>query len=363
MSWEDAIQAHEGQQYTKLFEIPFQRPDGLQDNVAAVTPDGRAVVGRVARHKDNPLDVIQQQVYIMSPNGEQHLAVQRPGPARQITALQTHTNNIVWRETSSTNLYAEDWELYGYKDGTTRHLASSRDYVTEDQPMPHEYHPVSIDNDNAYLTVVHPRPTGQDHYTTIISVPLTGGPATTRVEGAYLPTATDQGLYYATSPYIAKTANTTDDTHIWYQPNNQTPPERIHTQPTDPAKTITSMCATTTTLAWLTNDQTDNGHGTVTIRPKDAPDRTIHLKSSGRASHLTCTDGIITWDDGLDDEPIGQYVYTPTTHTLWKTDATRAPGITTQGNIIAWCLPNPDTDSMWRNRSTIIVRWHTEHTA
>jgi hypothetical protein len=353
MSWEDAIQAHEGQQYTKLFEIPRQRPDGLHDGVDAVTPDGRAVVGRVDHNEENPLDLIQMQVYIMSPNNEQHLDVQRPGPARQITALRTHGKSVVWRETSSTNLHSADWELYGYLDGgTPLHLASSRDYVTEDQPRTHEYSPVSIDSRSVYTTVVLPRPSGKDHYTTIVSVPLAGGSATTLIEGAYLPTATDEGIYYVTSPYISKTAETTDDTHIWYQPHSQAPPERIHTQPTDPAKTITSMCATDTALAWLTADESDEGHGIVTIRPKDAPDRSIRLKGSGRASLLSCGDGTVTWDDGLDDEAHGQYV-----------DATRAPGITAEGPIVSWGLPNPDPDSMWPTRATIIVRWHTAHTA
>jgi hypothetical protein len=71
----------------------------------------------------------------------------------------------------------------------------------------------------------------------------------------------------------------------------------------------------------------------------------------------------VTWDDGLDDEAHGQYVYTPTADILWKVDATRAPGIAAEGPIVSWGLPNPDPDSMWPTRATVIVRWHTAHTA
>lgn len=298
------------------------------------------------------------QFVIKSKDSERVVPKVLDGPNRTMSDIDVSPEQaIAWTEVTSNYYDDEDWELFGMDtSGTPRHLGSWKSFGDEPPPYPPEGSPIAVNRTRAYLTAPMPYtlPSGQeDFYTSIVSAPLDGSAKlTVAVPDAYLPATGPQGLHYAKT-YGVTRGMKEGKAELWVAPPDGGKHRLLHTEPLTKNQQVRGQCVAGDTLVWATgNGHEDVGH--ISIKPPNGPIKTIPLNQSAWQPGLSCTPDWIAWG-GTSSGDRGQYLYSLTTHTLWKLGVnTVQSSIMMNGKTIAWSIPPAQTGDPVSYR---VARW------
>lgn len=322
-------------------------------SIAAVSSSDRLVTStRPGTGTSGPLLTGTTQIGWWPLNGEPTMitAPKPPGPS-QLVAADAHDDTVIWRETRSTNLEAEDWRILAQSpaSGPAAHVIASYDdyYGADVVPMFNDdRNPVAVVNDRAYWSIrdwpadapnapkqrggLYPdRPTYR-----ILTASLNGSQKIRQVAlGAYGPARAGDQLIYIADDRLTS-GRTSGMARIVETDGSRS--RTVHRlEATTHATKITMTCGTDTYIAWAA---TLHGKDEINVLPHGAKSpRRIRLRSTGASTEIGCGDDFIAWGRGSGRGDASMYLYDIATRKKTVLGATRAYArVHAQGDTLAY---------------------------
>lgn len=273
-----------------------------------------------------------------------------PGPS-QLVAADVHDDTVVWRDTRSTNLEAEDWRILAQSpDGgpDARVIASYDDYYEpDDVPMLNpDRHPLALVGDRAYWSIAD-WPTEDPHAPRrrpglypdrpthrILSTSIDGSEPIQQVaHGAYGPARAGDRLLYIADDRLetGRSSGTVTITEV-----DGARSRAVHRlDASDETTSITMTCGTDTYVSWAA---TVRGRDEINVLVDgEARPHRIPLRSTGSVTEISCGDRFVAWGRGSGRGDPGLYLYdVPTKHKA-NLGTTQAYGrVYAQGDTLAY---------------------------
>ncbi|WP_191563574.1 hypothetical protein [Janibacter melonis] len=343
---------------------------GGSASIAAISSSGRFITSiRPDTGTSGPLLTGTTQMGWWLPGEEPTMitAPKPPGPS-QLVAADAHDDTVIWRETRSTNLEAEDWRILAQSPvgGPAAQVIASYDnyYGADVVPMFNDDpHPLALVEDRAYWSIrdwptdapnapeqrggLYPdRPTYR-----ILTAPVDGSKKTSQVAlGAYGPArAGDRLIYIADDRLI--TGRTSGIARIVEAGDLRSRTVR-QLRASTYATRITMTCGTSTYIAWAA---TEHGKDVISILPRDEMHpRRIPLRSTGGSTEISCGDSFITWGRGSGRGDATLYLYDIATKKKTELGTTRAYGrVRAQGDTLAY----PEKTDGSRPARWVVATW------
>jgi hypothetical protein len=269
------------------------------------------------------------------------------GPVRQAVWGALAGRDAAWMDTTSTNLYFQDWRIYGY-DGrtkTVRQLADSTElYHTAKLPIaPHDTVPVIADDRMVYWSAAVPDEKGRQGFSGDILGRDIGarGPVRTFAKNAFLPRVAGRTLYYVKTPSIdPHLRKGVFEIHAVSDGRDSV----VVSGPLVKDQEVTGLAVAPTHIVWsigATNPQADPSpnpaegcvdrsshgcalyvmpiHSTTVVR--------VALHSAGVQPVLGVKGSLLGWGSGTQNGDAGQYVMDMNSGAIWRLG--QAPGCST----------------------------------
>lgn len=203
----DAVMARPGQDYRPLAVLKGSRPSGRVLGAQGMSPDGK-VLATQSEGQDSEgahgIELASRSVLLIDPTtgGRRYLSHSSgpPGAVRQVVGIAADRRWVVWKETTSTDLFTDPWTLFSYdrRRHVTRRIAVAPKTPSGVNPVAAGYSRPSLASDGrVYLGVVEP--SGRHDYRPYVeSVPADGSAGLRREERGLGPVASGSRLVWVT---------------------------------------------------------------------------------------------------------------------------------------------------------------------
>ena len=285
-----------------LEQVVALAPDGRVLRAASATPRGEDLLGAVSVDLADPA------------HPDDRTSVRGPSEApAQVTAADVVGETVAWRETTSTNLDVEDWEVWAAVDGGAAvRVSDSGDGDSGDGDSgdgdagPPPYVPdgssLATTADTAYWTVA--RWEGEQRVLGIASAPLReGAKVATVAEGARNPTVLGDTLVHAAGQPLG--ADLPEG--VWeIRRRDAAGAEDVLARIGPTGWGVSAVCAGEGHVAWAL---ADDAAGRIVDLDLTTGDRVeVTLATPAQAPSLACGDDVVAWGSGSDEGDPGQYV-------------------------------------------------------
>ncbi|MCL2316956.1 MAG: hypothetical protein FWC46_07735 [Actinomycetia bacterium] len=318
-------------------------------DMTTLQPDGRVAGARRPFSKDvdagyvPPLEIGWYVDGILQP-----FSTQSDEPHRAAAVLATDGETVVWKETTATDLYVEDWWIKAYANGRVTTVATSDD-LGFGHTLPWAGSLIALASGVVYWTAGVPDaslPAGGKGVLLAKRIDGTGAIQTV-ADDAYLPTSDGWGnLYYGL-------ADGHEDVRLFRVPPGGLPTQ-VATVPLHGDYTMTGLAADGDHLAWSLDQRTgmgglsaDNYHAWIYIQDLgDGSLTEVALNSSGGGGNvLSLSGGWIGWGDGSGWGDTKEYLlHLADGHLYTIGDAPGGSWVHVSFPAVAWREPHPSDD-------------------
>lgn len=256
-----------------------------------------------------------------------------PTGTSQVLYAVTDGDQLLWRETHSSNLDEEDWLIVvSDADGDASVIADSATFYTTDSMPAYnpDRHALAMAGDRAYWSVTDwPKNWAPDAALAglyderrthrILSRALDGtGEITEVAEGAYGPSSAGSRLLFIEDDRLRTGEGQGDTRVIQIEDGRRTVLATTPDAPTGSGYVMT--CGTDEYTSWADFDP--SGQGTITIRDIDSDDvQELSVDAKGQIE-LSCGDGFVSWGRGSGEGDAQLYLHdiaAEETHVLGET--------------------------------------------
>jgi hypothetical protein len=319
------------------------------------------------------------RVSLWSPDGTQRLlddAAGRPGPVRQPINGRMHGANATWVETTSTDLFQQDWRIryYDASSRTTRLIADSAVLfpgVKNLRPPPGDTTPIMAADGTIYWEAAVPDPKAHLGYRAVIMSrdAQLKGPVKTVARQASTPAIVGSTLYYS---YLDDVSPDTPQKKLEIHARTPGGADRIVVKaPLIKDQQILQLAATRTHLVWVISDTDRQAnpsadpnegcidtqhHGCSLYLMKHGTHQAIRIKLHTYTAIPDLTPTLLGWGGSSSAGDIGEYVMDLATTKIWRVGIARGCSeVILAGEYASWFTGKPDGQC----GGQVIVRWRT----
>jgi hypothetical protein len=329
--------------------------------------------------KDGIVTLRPGKVSIWSPDGKLRLlddATGRPKPVRQSANGQMHGGDATWFDTTSTDLFQQDWQIryYDSRSRTTRLIADSNAVfpgVKELRPPPHDTIPVLSDDGTIYWAAAAPDKNAHLGFTGVILArdSKARGPVRTIARKATLPTIVGSTSYYARLDDVSP-----DTPAKKVEIHAVTPRGRdrvVVTAPLVKDQQILRLTASATHLVWVISDTDRQAEPSPDLHEgcadtkyqgcslyvmKHGTNQATRIKLHSYSANPKLSPTLLGWRGSGSPGDTGEYVMDLASNKIWRVGAARGCSeVTLAGPYARWFTATPDGQCAGQ----LIVRWCT----
>ena len=272
------------------------------------------------------------------------LSMPQSDVAYQATVATSGGGTYVWRETTSTNLFWEDYRILAVKSGETALtvVADSADTTPEGTvlPMlPDVERSLATDGENVYWTAATPVDAEGGFYSTVLNAHAADGSGPTRVlaENVVFPVMMGDKLLAVRYPGFDPDATeglfevVEVDTHS----GGVTP--FVSFEVSDTA-VLVDLCATPEYLALAVSKR-------IQIRyASDIDTIATYVRVHGNGTRLGCGDSFLAWGNGSGSGDAGEYLLDLENNDIYKLGSLEGgSNVMAAGDYFAWTKKTPDS--------------------
>lgn len=272
------------------------------------------------------------------------LAMPESDVAYQATVATSGGDTYVWRETTSTNLFWEDYRILAVKSGETAAtvVADSADTTPEGAVLPRladAQRSLATDGENVYWTAATPVDAEGGFYSTVLNAHAADGSGPTRVlaENVVFPVMMGDKLLAVRYPGFDPDATeglfevVEVDTHG----GGVTP--FVSFEVSDSA-VLLDLCATPEYLALAVSKR-------IQIRyASDIDTIATYVRVTGDGTTLGCGDSFLAWGNGSGSGDAGEYLLDLDNNDIYKLGSLQGGSIVmAAGDYFAWTKKTPDS--------------------
>ncbi|MEV6281113.1 hypothetical protein [Kribbella sp. NPDC051770] len=316
---------------------------------------------------------------LWSPDGRQQLlddAAGRPKPVRQPINGQAHGPNATWVDTTSTDLFQQDWQIryYDAATRTTRLIADSAVLfpgVQNLRPPPGDTTPIMAADGTIYWEAAVPDPKAHLGHTGVIMArdAQAKGPVRTVARNASTPAVVGSTLYYS---YLDDVSPETPQRKLEIHARTPDGTDRVVVNaPLVKDQQILRLAASPTHLAWVISDtdrqappgdDPDEGcrdtkdHGCSLYLMEHGTNQAIRIKLHTYLAIPVLSPTLLGWGGSSSAGDSGEYVMDLSSTTIWRVGAARGCSeVVLAGAYVSWFTGTADGQC----NGQVVVRWRT----
>ncbi|GAA1543115.1 hypothetical protein [Kribbella lupini] len=316
---------------------------------------------------------------LWSADGRQRLlddAAGRAKPVRQPINGRAHGPNATWVDTTSVDLFKQDWQIRYFDAAarTTRLIADSAVLfpgVKNLRPPPGDTTPIMAADGTIYWEAAVPDAEAHLGYTGVIMArdSRAKGPVRTVVRKASTPAVVGNTLYYS---HLDDVSPETPQKKLEIHARTPDGTDRVVVEaPLIKDQQILQLAATSTHLAWVISDtdrqappgddleegcRDTKDHGCSLYLMKHGSNQALRIKLHTYTAVPVLTPTLLGWGGSSSSGDTGEYVMDLATSKVWRVGSARGCSeVVLAGAYASWSTGNADGQC----NGQVVVRWRT----